>query len=94
MPFVRRLSVEEGKEPPSRFIANWILVSLVSRERAAERTLGDFVSTILGKVVVMNERRGGFVRSKNVVRSANSRHQLHGMTFTSNLQRKAHQQPQ
>ena len=59
MPFVRRLSVEEGKEPPSRFIANWILVSLVSRERAAERTLGDCVSTILGNVVVMNERRGG-----------------------------------
>jgi hypothetical protein len=33
----RRLSVSGGKAPPSRLSASWILVSLVSREKAAQR---------------------------------------------------------
>lgn len=36
-----RESVSGGKEPPSRFSASWILVSLVSRATAAQRGLGD-----------------------------------------------------
>lgn len=35
---VSLLSVFGGNAPPSRLIASWIFVSLVSRARAAERT--------------------------------------------------------
>jgi hypothetical protein len=31
--------VSAGNSPPSRLMASWILVSFVSRARAAERTL-------------------------------------------------------
>ena len=33
-------SVSGGKSPPSRLMASWILVSLVSRARAAHRLAG------------------------------------------------------
>ena len=34
------VSVSGGKAPPSRLMASWILVSLVSRARAAQRWAG------------------------------------------------------
>jgi len=39
--------VAAGNAPPSRLIASWILVSLVSCARAAERTRGDSETIVL-----------------------------------------------
>lgn len=93
-PFVSLLSVSFGKAPPSILMANWILVSFVSRARAAERTLCSVFPAIVELMSEIVNNSSSIIHSdpgSYAVGEAFCRGELHDVRFTflTTLQRQA-----
>lgn len=59
---VRRGSMSDGKSPPSRLMAIWILVSLVSRAMAAQRGGCGVMAAIVAVLIALSREICGVVR--------------------------------